>query len=217
VNDDAPEPEWREAPPAPATGTVGEQRPGGAAPGSLTERGGTRRGPYRTATSWIIVIVAAAVLSLLLRAFVIQTFYVPSSSMYPTLREGDRILVLKIGYSLQRGEIVVFEHPKNDLEPPLNEDLVKRIVGLPGETISSRGNTVYIDGKPLSEPYLPKGSVLGQPIAPQTIPAGYYFMLGDNRSNSYDSRDWGPIAGSTIIGRVLLIIWRGGHPVLDGP
>ena len=132
--------------------------------------------------------------------------------MYPTLQVGDRILVLKLGFSLTRGAIVVFEHPKDDLEGPPNEDLVKRIIGLPGETIWSEGNTVYIDGKALAEPWLPKGTTLGYAIPRQRIPPGEYFMMGDNRSDSYDSRRWGPIPGSTIVGRVFLVVWRHGRP-----
>lgn len=166
---------------------------------------------------WLIVIIVAAVVSVLLRLFVVQTFWVPTGSMTPTLLPNDRILVQKFDFPLQRGEIVVFDHPKRDLEPPLNEDLVKRIIGLPGETIWSVGNTVYIDGKPLAEPWLPKGTQLGQPIQRQTIPKGEYFMMGDNRSDSYDSRDWGPIPGNTIIGRVFLVIWRNSHPVFIIP
>jgi signal peptidase I len=168
--------------------------------------------PRHSALSWLVVILVAALISILLRDFVVQTFFVPSASMEPTLQIGDRILVQKVGFSLQRGDIVVFHHPARDTEPPLNEDLVKRIIGLPGETIWSEGNTVYIDGKPLSEPWLPKGTMLGQAISRQTIPAGQYFMMGDNRSDSYDSRDWGPIPASTIIGRVFLVVWRGGRP-----
>jgi signal peptidase I len=171
-----------------------------------------RRRHRHPALSWTIVILIAALISILLRMFVVQTFFVPSGSMIPTLQVGDRILVQKFAYSLSRGAIVVFTHPKKDLEPPLNEDLVKRIIGLPGETIWSKGNTVYIDGKPLAEPWLPKGTEMGQPIERQVIPPGYYFVMGDNRSDSYDSRDWGPIPGSSIIGRVFFIIWRHGHP-----
>jgi signal peptidase I len=178
---------------------------------------GPARARRHSALSWVAVIAVAAVVSVVLRVFVVQTFFVPSASMEPTLQIGDRILVQKIGFSLQRGAIVVFHHPARDTEGPLNEDLVKRIIGLPGERISSVGNTVYINGKPLSEPWLPKGTFLGQAITPQKIPAGEYFMMGDNRSDSSDSRVWGPIPGNTIIGRVFLIVWRGGHPVLHVP
>jgi signal peptidase I len=180
------------------------------------------------ALGWLAVIVIAGIVSVVLRLFVVQTFFVPSISMYPTLQMGDRILVQKIDYSLQRGAIIVFQHPKLDTSPPLNEDLVKRIIGLPGETISSRGNTVYIDGKPLAEPWLPKGTQLGGQIVDVpgcatnatrgcVIPKGEYFMMGDNRSDSDDSRTWGPIPSSTFIGRVFLVVWRHGHPTFDVP
>ena len=180
----------------------------------------TMRKPRRRrhwAVGWTVVIFLAALVSVLLRAFVVQTFFVPTGSMIPTLQEGDRILVQKIGYSLSRGAIVVLEPPKRDLEPPLNEDLVKRIIGLPGETIWSKRNTVYIDGKPLAEPWLPKGTLLGPPIRRQRIPAGQYFMMGDNRTDSYDSRDWGPIPAGAIVGRVFLVVWRNGHPAFFDP
>jgi signal peptidase I len=187
------------------------QGPAAGAPAT----GGKRR--HHWTVGWLVVIVIAAVVSVVLRVYVVQTFFVPSASMEPTLQIGDRILVQKLDFSLQRGAIVVFEHPKRDLEPPLNEDLVKRIIGLPGETIWSKGNTIYINGKPLKEPWLPPGTTLGVPIVKQKIPAGEYFMMGDNRTDSLDSRVWGPIPGSTIIGRVFLIVWRNGHPVFDTP
>jgi len=192
--------------PAGATGLADEN----------TANGQTPTGPPKRhrhwLVGWIVVIVIAAAVSVVLRAFVVQTFFVPSASMEPTLQIGDRILVQKFGFSLQLGAIVVFDHPKRDLEPPLNEDLVKRIIGLPGETIWSKGNTIYIDGKPLKEPWLPPGTTLGVPIVRQTIPAGDYFMMGDNRSESDDSRDWGPLPARLIIGKVLVVIWRHGGP-----
>jgi signal peptidase I len=159
----------------------------------------------------------AALIALLLRLFVLQSFFVPSCSMWPTLRPGDRMLVLKVGDSLSRGAIVVFTRPSRDISAPPDEDLVKRIIGLPKETIWSRNNTVYINGKPLAQPWLPRQEqdALGAPIRRQRIPAGDYFMLGDNRGDSYDSRYWGPIPGSTIIGRVMLVVWRDGRPALQ--
>jgi signal peptidase I len=152
-------------------------------------------------------------LALVLRLFVVQTFYVPSPSMVPTLQVGDRMLVLKVGYTITRGSILVFKQPSNDLSDPHHEDLVKRVIGLPGETIWSVGNTVYIDGKTLAEPWLPKGTVLGQAIRRQQIPAGDYFMMGDNRDESDDSRYWGVLPGRLIVGKVLVVIWRHGGPV----
>jgi signal peptidase I len=162
--------------------------------------------------SWLVVLLLATGCAIGLRAFVVQTFFVPSSSMFPTLQQGDRILVQKIGFSIQRGDILVFRRPPGDVWDTNDEDLVKRVIGLPGETISSRGNTVYIIGKALAEPYLPKGTVLGRAIPPTKIPAGDYYMMGDNRNNSEDSRYWGFLPRSYVVGKVFLIVWRHGHP-----
>jgi len=156
----------------------------------------------------------AGALAVGLRLFVLQTFYVPSASMEPTLQVGDRMLVLKIGYTIDRGSILVFRQPPNDTSDTTHEDLVKRVIGLPGETIWSEGNTVYIDGKPLAEPWLPTGTALGPPpIRKQTIPGGDYFMMGDNRTDSFDSRDWGVLPRGLVVGEVLVVIWRHGWPV----
>jgi signal peptidase I len=172
-----------------------------------------RRRRRHALLSWVLVLVVAAGVAVILRLFVVQTFYVPSSSMVPTLQVGDRMLVLKIGYTIDRGTILVFHQPPLDSSDSGHEDLVKRVIGLPGNTIWSVGNTVYIDGKPLSEPWLPKNTVLGPPILRQTIPAGDYFMMGDNRSDSLDSRDWGVLQHNLIVGEVLVVIWRHGWPV----
>jgi signal peptidase I len=163
--------------------------------------------------SWVLVLIVAAGVAVALRLFVVQTFFVPSSSMVPTLQVGDRMLVLKIGYTIDRASILVFRQPPLDSSDSGHEDLVKRVIGLPGNTIWSVGNTVYINGKPLSEPWLPKNTVLGPPIRRQTIPAGDYFMMGDNRSDSLDSRDWGVLQHNLIVGEVLVVIWRHGWPV----
>lgn len=168
--------------------------------------------------SWLCVVVAAVLVAVLLRQFVVQTFFVPSGSMIPTLLPGDRILVQKVGYSVQEGAIVVFHTPPGyrpqDCGGTPETDLVKRVIGLPGETISSAGNTVYINGKPLPEPYLPQGQSLGAPIRQQKIPPGEYFVMGDNRPISCDSRVWGLVPARDIVGRVFLVIWRHGHPDL---
>jgi signal peptidase I len=172
-----------------------------------------RRRRRHALLSWVLVLIVAAGVAVALRLFVVQTFFVPSSSMVPTLQVGDRMLVLKIGYTIDRGSILVFRQPPLDSSDSGHEDLVKRVIGLPGNTIWSVGNTVYINGKPLSEPWLPKNTVLGPPIRRQTIPAGDYFMMGDNRSDSLDSRDWGVLQHNLIVGEVLVVIWRHGWPV----
>jgi len=166
---------------------------------------------------WLVIIVFAVGIAAVVRIFFVQTFFVPSISMYPTLQEGDRMLVLKEGYTIQRGAVLVFRHPPLDTRcGPGDDDLVKRVIGLPGETIWSSGNTVYIDGKPLAEPWLPRNDPMGPTsITKQTIPPNDYFMMGDNRSESCDSRYWGPLPRSLVVGRVFLVIWRHGHPVFD--
>ncbi len=159
-----------------------------------------------------MLLVALAV-AVGMRTFVVQTFYIPSGSMEPTLNIGDRILVDKLSYHLHavhRGDIIVFARPPGEtLEPGVN-DLVKRVIGLPGETISGRNGQVYINGKPLAEPWLPKGVVTGN-FSPVKIPKGYYFVMGDNRGFSSDSRVFGPISGSLIVGRVVMRIWPLSH------
>ncbi len=168
------------------------------------------RAHRRGAIEWLGVLVVAALVAIGLRSFVVQTFYVPSGSMLPTLQIGDRILVEKIYGPIHRGDILVFRRVPAD--HTLDADLVKRVIGLPGETISSRNGTIYINGKPLSEPWLPPGVFLGQAITTLKIPPGHYFMMGDNRPISDDSRYWGTVPSSYIVGKVFVVIWRHGHP-----
>lgn len=201
-----------------ADSTAGESAPGiiGQPTGGKGDRtAATASRPRRVRRqliSWAIVLLVAAGFAVGLRTFVVQTFFVPSGSMYPTLQVSDRILVLKIGFTIHRGDILVFRRPPGDQDDPTDEDLVKRVVGLPGEVIWSVGNTIYINGKPLAEPYLPKGTQLGRPIPKERIPANDYYMLGDNRTNSDDSRYWGFLPRSYVVGKVFLIIWRHGGP-----
>lgn len=162
------------------------------------------------AFEWLCVIALALVLALAVRTFVIQTFYIPSGSMEPTLNVGDRILVFKLAYDFSSpatGDVVVFKAPPAEhCGDPSVTDLVKRIVGLPGQTIWSERNTIYIDGKPLRQDW-PHYRLLLTPIAKQTIGLNHYFMMGDNHPASCDSRDWGTLPRSDIIGKVVLKIW----------
>jgi signal peptidase I len=171
---------------------------------------------------WLIVLVVAALVAVGLRAFVVQAFYVPSGSMEPTLAIGDRILVVKPGWlegEITRGSIIVFRHPPNipcQVEAGVS-DLVKRVIGLPGETIWSGGpadNTIFVNGKVLSEPgwYAPGPQVGLKPIARTVIPTGEYYVMGDNRAYSCDSRYFGPIPISSIVGKVVVDVWRNNHP-----
>lgn len=173
----------------------------------------------RRLASWLVVLVLALAITVLLRTFVVQPFSIPSGSMFPTLQVGDRILVDKLPpavHSIHLGDIIVFRRVAADRVDPQTEDLVKRVVGLPGETISSQGNAVIIDGRPLSEPWLPPlvGDCAEQQlgIPRQRIPADSYFVLGDCRGISYDSRYWGTVPASHIIGKVVVVVWRDDHP-----
>jgi signal peptidase I len=169
----------------------------------------------------LVVVVVALGVALLLRVFVVQTFFIPSGSMEPTLQIGDRILVNKLSYHLHgvdRGDIVVFSRPpaENCGGAEVN-DLVKRVIGLPGESISLSHGHVLINGKLLHETWLPtsvQGVTLPGPpgtpynlAKPYRIPANHYFMMGDNRTESCDSRYWGPIPKSLIVGKVDVRVW----------
>ena len=174
------------------------------------------------------LILMAFVLALLIKTFLVQAFFIPSGSMEPTLMPNDRVLVLKVPYYFhdpRRGDIIVFEDPDPSHEPdrgvvggffhwmfeglgvqrPDNEDFIKRVIGLPGETVWAKDGSVYVDGKRLREPYLT------QPTADfpkHHVPEGELFVMGDNRSNSLDSRfSLGYIPIDKVIGKAEIVIW----------
>ncbi len=163
----------------------------------------------RWIVEWGIIILVAVVVAVVVRAFVFQTFFIPSTSMYPTLQPGNRIVVLKLDRTPARGDIVVFRRPPaEDCGGPAVPDLVKRVIGLPGETIQGKDGVIYINGQRLAEPWLPKvKTTYTSNFGPLKIPKDHYFMMGDNRVDSCDSRDWGPLPSSYIVGKVILRIW----------
>ena len=183
-------------------------------PAEIPGRKHARRRPsgMRSVVEWVVIIAVALIGALLIRTLLFQAFFIPSASMDPTLKVHDRILVNKLSYHahpVHRGDIVVF---KRSAHMPISEgeikDLVKRVIGLPGETIESTPDQhIEINGQILNEPYLPPGTALGPPIPKQVIPAGHYFVMGDNRTDSSDSRFFGPIARSQIVGRAFILIW----------
>ena len=196
--------------------------PGTAAPGPAGPGPGRRRRRRRALLETAVTVLVAVLLAFLVRAFVFQTFWIPSSSMVPTLGVYDRVLVQKAFFTwrdVREGQIVVFSHPPLDHCGPQEGDLVKRVIALPGQTIYSSGNSIYVNGRLLAEPYLPSYDPLGPPIPdasrhdPYRVPPGEFYVMGDNRSDSCDSRFWGPIEGSSIIGKVVLDWWHGSHPV----
>jgi signal peptidase I len=168
----------------------------------------------RSIVEWVIVIAGALVVALLIKTFLIQAFYIPSASMVPTLEVGDRVLVNKLSYRLHdvnRGDLVVFERPEGEASDI--KDLIKRVVGLPGEEVVIHDNAVWIDGEKLDEGYLPDGTVINQGklqctnSQPCVVPEDSVWVMGDNRDESFDSRYFGPIEEDDIVGRAFLRIW----------
>jgi len=160
---------------------------------------------------WAVLIVSALTIALLIKTFLFQAFYIPSDSMVPTLKTNDRVIVNRLSYHLHpvhRGDIVVFKSPPN-VDPSV-KDLVKRVIALPGETVEGRSDGhIYINGKILNEPYLPKGDSPGPGFSAIKVPTESYWVMGDNRSNSRDSRFFPShfIRKKDIVGRVFLRIW----------
>jgi signal peptidase I len=171
-------------------------------------------------------LVVAVILALFVRTWVFQAFKIPSGSMEPNLLVGDHLIVNKMefapaataldrallpGRAVRRGDIIVFKSP----EQP-DRDLIKRVIGLPGDRLEMHRKKVYVNGAPLTEPYAvfleppstegpPRTDDLREEYGPVTVPAGQYFMMGDNRDNSQDSRYWGFLPLSYVKGRALFI------------
>jgi signal peptidase I len=171
-------------------------------------------------------IIIAVVLALVIRTFVVQAFKIPSGSMEETLLIGDHILVNKLSYGVQlpimdskirplglagdpqRGDIIVFPFPRDP-----SRDFIKRVVALPGERIEVRNHRAYVNGEPLKEPYVKLDERAATQASryshwgPEVVPPGKLFVMGDNRDNSADSRDWGFLDSEQVKGRAFIIYW----------
>jgi len=174
----------------------------------------------RWLVEWLGIILVALSAAFLIRAYVFQTFFIPSVSMVPTLQVGDRIIVSKLSTTfgdISRGDVIVFKHPPREQcggDTGPSSDLVKRVIGLPGDELTSRNNTIFINGKKLIERWRHAPN-LGSDIGYVVVPKDQYFMMGDNRPSSCDSRMWGTLPKSLIVGKVVLRIWplsHIGHP-----
>jgi signal peptidase I len=169
------------------------------------------RSRRRTIIEWLIVVVIALLASLLVRTYAFQTFSIPSGSMEPTLHVGDRIVVNKLSVrfgTIHRGDILVFKAPKGVVTECGDSvaDLIKRVIGLPGDHLTSKANTIYVNGVALKQPWT-HNEPLGKSIGNVTVPANHYFMMGDNEPDSCDSRYWGTIPRSSVIGKAFVRIW----------
>jgi signal peptidase I len=175
-----------------------------------------KRSSTRNMVEWLAVIAGALVVAVIVKTFLVQAFYIPSGSMEPTLQVGDRVLVEKIGYDLadvHRGDIVVFERPDNwQAGPNEIDDLIKRVIGLPGERIEVRDGFVFINGVQLDEPWGEQGPTPDFLAASGcsegcTIPEGDIFVLGDNRNNSSASNQYGPLPFDEVVGKAFIRVW----------
>lgn len=194
--------------------------------------------PKSTARWYYEVLIIAVIIVNFWRIFVMQAFKIPSGSMTDNLLVGDHIVVNKFIYSptasslsrklfpsttVSRGDVVIFRYPRNP-----SQDFIKRVVGLPGETIQIRNKEVHIDGRPVAEPWklhidptvyqsqpdLPEPYRSRDQFGPYRIPDDSFFVLGDNRDLSHDSRYWGSVPGSMIKGRAILVYWSfAGRPL----
>jgi signal peptidase I len=183
----------------------------------------------RTLVVLSLLVAFALLVALVLRTFVAQAYFIPTDSMRPKLDVGDRIVVDKVSYLLhgpRRGDVVVFDSPHPTLSDdaglpvrvahrglealglrqPNTDTLVKRVVALPGETVAGRDGKLLVDGKPLAEPYLPKGTVTST-FGPERVGEGKLWVMGDRRATSRDSRNFGPIERGSVVGRVGLKVW----------
>ena len=178
------------------------------------------------------LILMAFILALLIKTFLVQAFFIPSGSMEPTLMTGDRVIVVKVPYYFhdpRRGDVIVFEDPDPAKQPdrgviggfvhwlvqglgaapPDNEDFIKRVIGLPGETVWAKGGYVYVDGVKIDEPYLTQQT---DDFPKTKVPADRLFVMGDNRGNSLDSRfGLGFVPLDQVIGKADLVIWPPGR------
>ncbi len=179
------------------------------------------------------LVVTAVVIAVVVKSFVAQAFYIPSGSMLPQLQINDRVVVSKLAYRLHdphRGDIVVFDAPGEKvpdtsalpvrvvrgivqsigLAAPSTDEYIKRVIALPGERVEGHDGRILVDGRRLTEPYLPAGVVTSE-FAAVVVPPGDLWVMGDNRTNSADSRVFGPIGESTVVGRAFVRLWPFDH------
>ena len=184
-----------------------------------------------------LLVILAIAIAFVVKTFVAQAFYIPSGSMIPQLNVGDRVVVSKVSYDMHdpnRGDIIVFDAPPRapgvrqatkrtgvgrvvrdifesiGVLQPSTEEYIKRVIALPGETVQGKDGHVFINGRELVEPYLPAGTTTSD-FVPVKVLRGQLWVMGDNRTNSSDSRVFGPIRRSSVVGRAILRVWPFGR------
>lgn len=197
INDDAG------GEPAPGTGEDQAERPSAS----------------KVLRDWLVVIAVALGAAMLVRMYVLQQFYISGPSMESTMYSDDRVLVNKLSYRLHgigRGDVVVFDRVTMNGNTVAHDDLIKRVVALAGESIEIKNCDVYIDDVKLAEDYLPDSDTSNPDPAARcrvvsmrriTVPEGHVFVMGDNRPESFDSRSFGSIPESLVIGRAFAVVW----------
>ena len=176
-----------------------------------------QRSQMRAVWEWVFVVVVAIGAAMLIRMFLFQQYYIDGPSMQTTLMPEDRVLVNKMSYKLHdihRGDVIVFDRVTNEI---VHDDLIKRVIALPNETVTIKSCVVFIDGRELQEPYLEQDQLLNPDasercgshtdLAPVLVPEDHVFVMGDNRQQSFDSRDFGAIEESKVRGRAFVVLW----------
>jgi signal peptidase I len=188
-------------------------------PGPGGQRATTNARIMRAVREWVVVLAIALSSAFLIRVFVLAQYFIDGPSMRTTLEPNDRVLVNKMSYRLHdvnRGDVVVFDRITLNGTDVQHDDLIKRVIGLGGESVSIQECVVFIDGREIAEPYLDIGDLAApEPsrrcripsMDPVVVPAGSVFVMGDNRRESFDSREFGPIDTDLIRGRAFVVIW----------
>ena len=197
---------------------TGDATDSGTAPQEGEAQAG-RPSVSKVVRDWLVVIAVALGAAMLVRMYVLQQFYISGPSMETTMFTDDRVLVNKLSYRLhdiRRGDVVVFDRVTMNGNEVAHDDLIKRVVALSGEAIEIKNCDVYINDTKLSEDYLPENDVSNPDPAARcrvvsmrriTVPEGHVFVMGDNRPESFDSRSFGSIPESLVIGRAFAVVW----------
>jgi signal peptidase I len=156
---------------------------------------------------WVRDLILSVIVALVIILFLYQPVKVEGTSMMPALADQERVFINKFGYRfgishVQRGDTVVFWYPGDP-----SKSYIKRVIGLPGDTVELRQGDVLVNGRKIEEPYVPAEFRDRSSLSPVSVPDGMYFVMGDHRSSSNDSRNWGPVPAGAIYGKAVFVYW----------